>query len=196
MKKALIALVLVLAFALSASAQMPSKPFSIYVGGGITLPHSPDMFKDGYNTGFHGLAALAINFPTIQGLSVQGKVQYHILPTADGVTYGNELITDGGNRKFFMFGADGIYRLGTPGGLASPFFGAGGGMANISQSDITTASGTTSFNSETKFYWNILAGADLQLGPSLRLFGTVTYTSISTDGDATTMIPITVGLKF
>jgi len=196
MKKTLIALTLVLAFALTASAQMPSKPFSIYIGGGLTLPNSPDAFKDGYTTGFHGLAALGINFPTMQGLSVQGKVQFHMIPIDNATTFVGEAITDGGDMKIFMFGADGVYRFGTPGGIASPFAGFGVGFANSSVSDITTVSGTTSFDSSTDFYWNILAGVDLKVSPSLRLFGNVAYTSISTEGDATTMIPITVGLKF
>lgn len=196
MKKIVIAAIVVLAFALSASAQMPSKPFSIYIGGGITLPNSPTGFKDAYNTGFHGLAALAINLPAVQGLSVQGKVQYHIIPTANSATWGIETITNGGTQKYLMFGADGLYRFGTPGGLASPYAGFGVGYANGSVSDITTASGTVSVPSNNDFYWNILAGADLQLGPTLRLFGTITYTSIATTGKATTMVPITVGLKF
>jgi len=196
MKKIMIAAILVLAFALTASAQVPVKPFSIYIGGGLTLPNSPDGFKDMYKTGFHGLAALAINLPTVQGLSVLGKLQYHMLSLKDDVTFAGEAITDGGSAKIFMFGADGVYRLGTPGGVASPFFGAGGGFANSTTSDITTASGTYAFDSSTDFYWNILAGLDLKAGPSVSLFATFAYVSISTEGDAITMIPITVGLKF
>jgi len=57
MKRVLLTAACMLAFALAASAQAPQQ-ISVYVGGALSLPSSPDGFKDAYNTGYHGLVGL------------------------------------------------------------------------------------------------------------------------------------------
>ena len=198
MRKVVLVLSILLIGCVAAQAQTP-KPFDIYVGGGITIPNSPDFVKDEYANGFHGYAGLGLKIPAVMGLQVLGKVQYHMMPSdfSEGFQVDGQDITDGGDFRFLMFGVDGLYRMGTPGGLASPFASFGIGFANSSLTDYETASGDVEAEeSSTDFYWNIAAGADLQITPGLRFFGQLSYVSISTEGDAIALIPITIGVKF
>ncbi len=198
MRKVVLITAILLIACVAAQGQTP-KPFDIYVGGGITIPSSPDLIKDEYTTGFHGYAGLGLNIPAVTGLQALGKVQYHIVPSdfQNFALPGFDPITGGGDFRFLMFGVDGLYRMGTPGGVASPYASFGVGFANSSNTDYETASGDIEAEeSSTDFYWNIAAGADLRVTPGLRLFGQLSYVSISTEGDAIALIPITIGLKF
>ena len=46
MKTFLIFLTAILILSLSVSAQVPSKPFSVYLNGGVTMVSGPEEFKD------------------------------------------------------------------------------------------------------------------------------------------------------
>ena len=51
-----------------------------------------------------------------------------------------------------------------------------------------------SYGKNSDFYFEI--GANLEFGPAVPLFIMVRYIGISTEGESTKLIPITVGLKF
>jgi len=193
---------LVLVFALTGSAQVPSKPFNIYAGGGLTAPSAPDLFKDTHKNGFHATAGLGFNaYPFIQ---LVGKVEYHTMSMDwDEIRTLDALIdagTEGGKKNIWMYGVDARFSLGAPGAPFKPFGLAGVGFASISQSDITTVLNPADveaydFDNETKFYFNLGGGIEFQAAPMITLFLQGRYVNIKQDGDNLIMIPITLGIK-
>ena len=185
MKKLLILTVILAFVAMSASAQV-SKPFNIYVGGGLSMPISPDGFKDAYKSGFHGMGAIGYNAGP--GFQLMGKIEYHKF----SLDIDNPLASIF-DMNFFMFGAAGKYAIGLPAAPIKPFVLGGAGFANISLSG--------GDNSITEFYFEFGGGAEFKLGPAMNLFVMAKYVNVATSdlwvsGDATAFIPITVGLKF
>lgn len=183
----------------SAIAQVPT-PFSLYAGGAISLPQSPDGFKDGFKTGYHG--SIGVGYKLMPNFQLVGKLEYHTfkvnfdnMPGAEGYT--------GGTNKLWMYGVDGRYQFSLPAAPISPYVLGGVGFANIKQSEFD---GPTSLTlsvlneavsqSTTKMYWNLGAGTTLATGPSLSLFAQVRYVSIATEGESSSFIPITLGVKF
>lgn len=198
MKKALLVLGVLVLFAMSASAQMPSKPFNLYAGGGMSMPLSPDGFKDMQKTGYHGM--VGIGFNVMPALQVVGKAEYHSL-AADHSIYSLMLSTaesdiSGGTFTPLMFGADARYSFSLPAAPVTPFVLGGLGMARLSFSDVEFTGGTMMFESQTKMYWNVGGGFEFKAGPSASLFVEARYVSIATDGDSIGMLPISLGIKF
>ena len=193
MKKTLLIVGLVVAFAVSASAATPNQ-FSFYAGGAVSMPNS-EGFDAGWGTGWHGLAGAGYKMsPKFQ---LVGKLEYH--------NFASDLAglpIDGGNTKITMFGTDGRYSLGLPAAPIKPYFFGGLGMASVSWDDFTGSSSlTTAINagipeSTTKLYYNFGAGFDLTTGPAFSLFLQGRYVSVTTEGEALAFIPVTIGLKF
>ena len=195
MKKLLLTAVCVIALALGVSAQAPT-PFSLYAGGALSLPSAPDGFKDGYKTGYHGLAGLGYKFgPAFQ---MVGKAEYHKFAFDFGGVSG----IDGGDTRMLMFGGDGRFAFGLPAASIKPFAFAGAGIANIKQSsfggNLLLAAGftPTASESQSKMYYNFGAGVEMKVGPTMNLFVQGRYVNFATDGESTAFIPITLGLKF
>ncbi len=192
MKSAIHALSICLISALSVSGQA-SKPFDIYVGGGISLASSPSWFKDLWKDGSHisggfGFKAL----PTIQ---IVAKAQYHSFPyDYDRKDAGGVI---GFSQRFYMLGIDGRFAPKVPGVRVTPFAFAGIGVAKL------TAKGTragwrrvTTPIEETRMYTNIGGGIEYRVAPILTFFVQGNYVSISTTRGDIAFIPITVGLRF
>ncbi len=193
---------LLLVFAMTASAQVPQKPFNIYLGGGLTMPSSPDYFKDTHKKGFHAMGGLGFNaYPFIQ---LVGHVEYFSvamdwdeLRTLEGL--GTAAI-EGGRRNFWLFGADARFAIGPPASPIKPFVFAGAGLARISQTDIETglpAVDLLAFTAETenKLYWNVGGGVEFNVVPMITLFLQGRMVSIKQDDENFVMIPITLGIK-
>ncbi len=195
MKKSLLAMICVVVFALSVSAQV-SAPFSLYAGGALSLPSAPDGFKDSFKTGYHGL--IGLGYKMGPGFQLVGKAEYHKFAFDFAGLSG----VDGGDSKMWMFGGDGRFALGLPAAPVKPFVFGGVGIANIKQSDFggnlsLASSLTPSFpESQNKVYYNFGGGVELKTGPGFCLFVQGRYVSIATEGNSTSFIPITVGLKF
>ncbi|MEA2030676.1 MAG: outer membrane beta-barrel protein [candidate division Zixibacteria bacterium] len=205
MKTLKITLAAVLILAVGASAQLPSKPFNIYIGGGVTLPNQPDGFKDRNNLGYHGMAGLGLNvFPKIQ---LVGKLGYYDL-SLDKDKYGNvEDVTgvDGGDFTAFTYGADLKLAIGVPMMSVKPFVFGGIGMANLGVSEISFDMDKVPEWNASKIYYNFGGGLEFKYGPGLTFFVQATYLSISGDKDPKSlgetdnrivMIPVSLGLKF
>ncbi len=198
MKKLALALALLLTLTLSASAQTPSAPFSLYGGLGLTLPQSPDGWKDNYKTGYHFMAG--IGFKVNPMLQVIGKAEYNTHKSEFGDLPG----ISGGDQKNLMFGVDGRLGFDMPAAPIVPFFIAGIGLAHLSWSDFEGSVpeevgefiASAMPDSETKFYFNVGGGVTLKSGPGFSLFLQGRYLSIATEGDSQASIPITVGVKF
>ena len=202
MKKLLTALIILVAFAMSATAQTPN-PFSFYVGGAISMPTSPDSFKDNFKNGFHG--SVGVGYKLAPGFQAIGKVEYHQFKFDfdNSSIFAGATGYSGGTNKMWMFGADGRYSFNLPSAPVSPFVVAGAGLANIKQSEFDgpASLSLSIFNSYvsqdvTKFYFNVGGGVDLMTGPAWSLFAQARYVNIATDNEASVFIPVTVGLKF
>ena len=101
----------------------------------------------------------------------------------------------------WMFGGDARYSFGLPAAPIKPFVLGGLGFANTSVSDFESSDPLVTalnFNSEssTDLYWNLGAGVDFKTGPAWSLYGQIRYVSIATEGESSSFIPVTVGLKF
>jgi len=186
MKKIILTLAVIVLFAGLATAQ-DVKPFNLYAGGGLGAPNSNDMFKDYWKTGYHGYAGLGFNLmPMIQ---IIGKAEYHMF-SVDGDSEGDflESAEAAGDLNTFMFGGDIKLNPKAPFMPIKPFAIAGVGFANSSFSELD--------ESETDFYWNIGGGLELGGQGPLKFFAMARYVSISSEGESTTFIPVTLGIKF
>jgi len=201
MKKLLMILAILFAFGASASAQMPSSPVSFYAGGALSIPTAPDSFKDTFKNGYHGM--LGVGFDVSPMLELVGKVEYH---TFKFDFDGSEVFStdySGGTNKMWMFGGDLKFSPSLPALPVSPYVLGGLGLANIKQSEFDgpTSLALDLFNeaisdSQTKLYWNMGAGFTLKTGPAFSLFAQARYVNITTEGESSAFIPVTVGLKF
>jgi len=188
MKRLLMILAILLVFAVGASAQVPAKPFTVYVGGGLSMPVSPSAFDDLYKMGFHGSGG--VGFTVSPMFQVIGRVEYHTWGL-DKEKYGISDV-EGGSFKVIAFGADGKFAFGVPGAPIKPFVLGGVGMANISVSDFEYEGETiATIPSETDFYVAFGGGVEFK-----NFFAQFRYVHIMTEGDATGTVPITVGVKF
>ena len=200
MKKVMFVLVAVIAMSAAASAQV-SSPVSLYVGGLVSIPNSPDNFSEAYKTGFHG--TVGVGFNVSPKMQLVGKIELHSFAVdfdSDPLLAAENI--SGGTNNLLMFGGDARYSLSMPASPIKPYLLGGIGLARISASDYEGTSalvtGLNDFNMEalTKFYYNIGAGVDLASTPMFGLFAQVRYVSIATEDEASSFIPITLGLKF
>lgn len=196
MRRIMTLLAILLAFgAMSASAQTPS-PVSIYAGGLMSFPSAPDNFSSSFENGWH--AYVGVGMKAMPMLQLVGKAELHTFGQ-DFDELGLEDL-DGGSARIWMFGADGRFSINVPSFPIKPFLLAGGGFARVSQNEyegtLATAYNETRPAAETDFYYNFGGGVNLASTPAFSLFAMARYVSIQTEGDPTTYIPITIGLKF
>lgn len=191
MKKVLFTIGLLLLCATFASAQV-SKPFSAYVGGGLTLPQGD--YGDFYKNGYHGMGSIGLGFmPMVQGL---GKVEYHSIPV------NSEFVSN--DISVIMYGLDAKLSPMLPVSPIKPFGLVGIGMATM-KTDITldfSSLGTgmspvdVGTAQTTEFYYEIGAGLEMKAAPSVNLFVMARYITITNSMADFSYIPVTVGLKF
>ena len=200
MKKLLIISSILLVFAVGASAQVPGKPFTIYAGGGITLPNSPDGFKELYKMGFNGMGALAFKIHPM--FDLVGKVEYHYFSMDKEKAAAMYAFTgdpSGGSLSTILFGLDARFAPSLPAAPIKPYVFAGLGMAKMSAKEIEVPIiGTIEpYPDKTKMYLNFGAGLDFQ-----NFFIQARYLRIASpseddaNDDPLVSIPISVGLKF
>lgn len=200
MKKTCIALVVLMALASAAGAQVPS-PFSLYAGGLISMPQSPSTFKDGFKNGWHG--TLGLGWKLMPNLQAVAKAEVHSFGMdfeQVGLATSNPNLA-GGTNRVMMFGVDGRFGVGVPAAPVKPFALAGIGVAKVDFTEFSGDALATSLNAaypeaQTKMYWNIGAGFELKGTPMFGFFAQIRYVSIATDGEPEKFIPLTLGLRF
>lgn len=189
MKKFLLSLAVMLCLAAFVSAQ-DVKPIDIYIGGGVSLPNAPDLFKDGYKTGYHGMGG--IEAKAFTGFSLLFLADYNrFSPDVEGM--------DGGEISLLTFTLNAKLGLGVPAAPIKPYLFGGIGLANTSVSDFTVTIPDvtiTTLGSETNACFDVGAGLEFKAGPSAAIFVQGRYMIIASKGDAITYFPITVGFKF
>lgn len=202
MKKLLFTVLFLTVFAVAAWAQAP-QPFSLYAGGALSLPAAPDGFKEGYKTGFHG--SIGFGYKAAPNTQIVAKVEHHQFP----IDYdSNPLLStltgvEGGANKMWMFGVDARMSFALPSSPVKPFVLGGLGMAKIQQSEFSGSNtlATSTLNSliqedQNKMYFNLGAGVELKAGPAWSLFAQLRYVSIATEGESSSFVPVTLGVKF
>lgn len=202
MKKLLLTLAVMIAFAACASAQVPSKPFNVYAGGGLTFPTGPEGFNDLHKLGYNLGGGIGFNaMPMIQLI---GKVEFHSISKDWDFFPEYSDVISGGKFQIWMYGIDARLAPKLPAVPIKPFALAGIGFARLSQTDIVTpletaeleTLGIFAYEPETKFYFNIGGGVDFQPFPMLTMFLQARYVSIKQDDENLVMIPVTLGVKF
>lgn len=200
MKNVLSIVAAILLISVAASAQVPS-PFSVQVGGALSVPNSPETFSEGYKTGFHGTAGLG--YKVMPNLQLVGKIEYHRFSfdyDADPTLAASDI--EGGQTNMWMFGSDLRYAFGVPVAPVKPFVLGGVGFARTSISEfsgsdpLVTSMNDVDIEPQTDLYFNLGGGVEFKTGPAFSLFGQVRYVSVQTEGESAAFVPITLGLKF
>ena len=194
----LVALMLMSAVSV-AQVSTPGLPFSVYAGGALSLPSSPEGFRDGWKFGYHGM--LGVGFNVAPRIQMIGKFEYHKFQS-DLDTFGGSTV-DGGGFNSIMFGVDGRLNLGAPIVPIKPYALGGIGIASVSFDEYTSSDPliASSLNSGvstekfSKFYFNFGAGVEFTLAPKASMFVQARYVNVATDGGSTGYIPVTLGLK-
>lgn len=203
MKKSFAIIFVLGLFALGVSAQVPSKPFNIYAGGGLTITSSPQSFKDRYKLGYHFSGGLGIKVAPFT--QVIGKVEYHSIvrdwQDIRTLDYISDNSISGGTRQIWLFGLDARIGADAPMVPIKPFIIGGVGLAYSCETDITTSLPVSQissqlYDSQTKFYLNVGGGLDFSAGPIFTMFIEGRYLNIQQDGDNLILIPISLGVKF
>ncbi len=200
MKKLLAILAILLAFSVSASAQVPSSPVSFYAGGALSIPSGGDYFQTMFKNGYHGMVGVGYSMAPM--IEIVGKFEYH--------AFQSELASalpdyTGGTNKVMMYGADIKLSPNLPALPIKPYVLAGAGMASVKQTEfsgpVSLASAVNLMNAiipedQNKMYWNVGVGTSLLNNPAFSLFAQARYVNIATDGESSQFIPITIGAKF
>jgi opacity protein-like surface antigen len=154
---------------------------SLGVGGGVSLPQGE--FSDAFETGWHGMATLALGVPLMPiGLRLDGA--YH--------RFGTKALTgalQGTSERVISGTLNATLRLPIVGSPVTPYIIAGGGTYNIG------CTGNSLCETANEFGWN--AGAGLRLSAlGLNAFAEARYHRVAVTGGAVQYVPITVGLFF
>jgi opacity protein-like surface antigen len=173
------ALLTVSAATAHAQAAAATRPVSVGITGGLTIPTGD--FGDGYDSGYNVGGLLEFAFP-LSPLSLRINGEYQSFKLKDEFSLG------GDNEDFRIISgtADLVYKL--PGMMVRPYVLGGVGLFNgkVSGSD---------GDSENKFGFNLGGGLEIPLS-GITVFGDARYQSIQTEGDATNLVPIRVGIRF
>lgn len=196
MRKFLIIAFFVLFFGITAIAQVPAKPFTAYLQGGLTSINSPESFNDLHKTGFN--LAGGVGFSVAPMFQVVGKLSYHAM-SKDWVIPEGETIT-GGKVKVVTCGMDMRFSPATLVMPIKPYAYGGLGFAKISESDIESSfipiASLSAIQNQTKFYYNAGAGIEFSAGPVLKMYLEAQYLNIKTEVNDLRLIPISLGIKF
>lgn len=146
------------------------------VGGGLTIPTSD--FGDIAKTGWHGIANIGFNTPA--GFGVRGDFYYG---QNDGDVGGLDKVKLAGGLGNLVYSFQGA-------GPVRPYVIGGAGVFKVE-----AEAGNLS-DSETKFAWAGGAGVKFKAGTDANIFVEGRYVSVSTSGEKTNFIPVTVGVSF
>lgn len=157
----------------SASAQARGY---IGFGGGVSIPTGD--FGDSFGTGFLGQVVAGITGPTGKlGGRVNGTYTRH-----------SHDILDDTNVRFIGAMGDLVFTPGQPEAKMRPYLLGGLGFQN-GKSNATGAEGST------EFAYNFGAGVNIGMGRA-KLFIEGRWLSIQTEGESTSLIPLSVGVRF
>ncbi|MFH1700683.1 MAG: hypothetical protein ABIE07_08870 [Candidatus Zixiibacteriota bacterium] len=175
MRKVIIVFSLIFLFAGLAMGQS-GKPFSIYAGGGVSIPKG--FASELYKNGFNGMGA--ISYKAMPAMKWFAKVELNSFKS-DSAIYFDGTINN------LLLGIGGILSPKILDAPLKPFGIAGVGIASLSSSE--------GGESVSKLYFEFGAGAELGSG-SASFFIMARYVTIATEEKSFNFIPITAGIKF
>ena len=149
-------------------------------GGGLSIPTSN--FGDVYKTGWLGQVIAGIT-------SANGMLGGRI----DGMYVRHSVDAPVGEGSVALLGANADLVV-SPGNAAAklrPYLLGGVGFFNSKPE-----AGSTEFDSQTKFAFNIGAGLSIKAGAKMSVFLEGRYISVQTDPTSSGFIPIAIGLRF
>ena len=218
MRKLTIATVMVVALIFSGSALAGET--SVYLGGGMSMPMSPDMFKDYWKMGFGG--AGGVGFQIKPGLEVGVTLGYSSFPLDDDKML-TEMLAEVGLTPADLEAAGITIELEAPLtaleilGYGKYTFGTGeapfgfymiglAGMTKLSADDITMTAtipgvGTITVSepggpSATDITLGFGAGFDYMFSPTAGFWFDAKYMLILSEGESTAHLPLRAGVKF
>jgi len=188
MRLSLTLMTLTLFLAASVMAQLPGKPFTVSVAGGISAPTGE--LNDIWKAGYHGSGRIAHSFAP--KLELTAGLDYHSFPR-DALGISN---LEGGDYKVLMLAVDLRLNLGVYPMPWKPFLFGGGGIARASTSDMTYpdvfGSGTITVegDSNTKPFIEIGGGINFSL-----FFIQGKFVNIFYDDGNVKYVPISAGIR-
>lgn len=197
MKTIFTLIIVLLIMSLTVSAQAPSKPFNVYLNGGLSMVTGPQDFKDYHKVGLNFGAG--IGFKAIPVIEIVLKGEYNLISKDWDFVAGLEGIS-GGKVKILTFGADA--KISSPSLILpiKPYGFAGFGFANLKEDEIVIdplidiAIIIPMYKDQTKTYFNV--GGGIEFGTGIKMFLQAKYMYIKTDGDDLKFIPVSFGIKF
>jgi hypothetical protein len=191
-----------LLFCVSSSARSAraESPFQLSIGGGASLPVSPEWLRDFHGAGFHiqGLIGREIT-PAIR---VNGKIEFHhIRKDWDRVERTGDSI-DGADLSIWMLGLDAKFSGAAsiiPGKLHA-FVGSGG--ARILESGVTTIGSVDlspydvkSLEDQNRWYVHFGGGFEYPTNIDATFFAEARYLSLLTEDGSLVFVPLTLGFR-
>ncbi|MCP4685475.1 MAG: porin family protein [bacterium] len=186
MKKALIVLIVFMLSSSALHAQSPT-PFKVYLGGGIAPLVGPDNLADSTKLGY-GLTL---------GLGYQMSPIFHIVGKYEYFRINNNLDVDGGTLPISLLGVHSQVGVGMPTSSIQPQVMAGAGVAFVSRSEALVGGEiiVPKANSKSYAYFDVGLGVEVKSQAKVRVFAQARYVHISSENEAITLIPITVGIR-
>ena len=185
---------LTVALATSAAGQLPSKPFSLYVQGGASLPQED--FNNLYKYGYHGGVGLGFSiFPRME-LVARGSYHKYSVESINRILPNQEaLVVSGGDLTMFMYGAELKLNLGVV--VSNPYAIAGYGRAKFDTEDVLITifdiEETVEFPTHTENYW--VLGGGLEFGRTFIEGRYYTFLEDAFEETTSRLITVSFGLK-
>lgn len=169
-------------------------PFSIYLGGGVSLPLGPDStFADVAKPGYNILVGISQKLiPVFDGLF---KIEHNVFEN----DFANEV--DGAQWQITLIGGALRARLAGPTTRYKPFLTLGAGIGLSKRTEGRIPSGpnsgvvTEETGRSTSLYYEVGGGIETSLFANVALFVQARYVYINTDDESTTYLPLTAGIK-
>ncbi len=205
MKKLVLVAFLIIAVAATCSAEQKLNPV-LYLGGGISMPIGPQVFKDYWKmgVGFGG----GIGFQLNPNMELIADIYYNQFSFDDSKFLSDIGVTgasvDGLEFKMLEVMADFKYAFTSGQGESKfkPFLigGVGIGAAKFADATVTGDLGTktvpASSISESKVMFGAGAGFDYMFSPKAAFWLLGRFNIVSTSGESTTYLPVRAGVKF
>ena len=210
MKQLFVVMCVMLILALSGTALAGEIKPAIYVGGGMAIPMSPQLFSDNWKIGFGGTGSVGFEISPV--IEIGGTFAYNsnsfdedkflesiILPP------GARVDITGAKFKAMEFLGYGKYTFATGESPFKPYLKASAGVAKLSR-DLTTLVADTSGVeiaretipevAVTDFTLGFGAGVAYMFSPTAGVWLDAQYLVIMTEGESTAYLPLRAGLKF
>ncbi len=187
MKRVLLTLVLIIAFAAVASAQDVPKPLKLHLQGGVSMPMTPDGFKDHFKMGYQGGGG--ISFALNPMLELCGHVSYHRFDFDPGEGDDDMDLY----MTTILYGAEVKLNLGAGGRGLYALAGAGFAKPDVSEGDLDL---------DTENYLTVAAGIDMGNmfleARYVRIKQDITWDDATDtdDDESVAWVPLSIGFRF